>query len=278
VLFDSEKGSPAGKVDAGTTWVRAPDQSVFPPVAANATSGHRSWFSQEPQDTTVSSLTLHPVALPARRPAYLWFQQWRLLEAGTNLDGSRINYDAGTVEVGDATRDHAPRPAEGLPWVNGPRDTVTGLYGNPAAGRVGFSRDSRGYLASRVALKRFAGHAVSPQFTMNTDNSGAEQGWYLDDVRVYTCGRGPVPRSTPWISGTPAAGSTLTAHPGRWSPSTARLHVAWYADGHRVAGATGTSYDVTSGDAGKRIAVRVTAAAHGRHTSTFSAATAPVSP
>ena len=94
VLFDSEKGDPAGPFDAGSTWLRAPDESVFPPVSANATSGHTSWFSREPQDTTVSSLTMHPVALPAGRPAYLWFQQWRLLESGTNVDGTQVNYDA----------------------------------------------------------------------------------------------------------------------------------------------------------------------------------------
>ena len=93
------------KFDAGSTWVRAPDRRrASRRWPANATSGRRSWFSSEPQDTTVSSLTMHPVALPAGRPAYLWFQQWRLLESGTIVDGTPINYDAGTVEVADATR------------------------------------------------------------------------------------------------------------------------------------------------------------------------------
>ena len=115
VLFDSEKGRPRSKFDAGSTWVRAPSSSVFPPVPANATSGHRSWFSVEPQDTTVSSLTMHPVALPAGHPAYLWFQQWRLLESGTNIDGTQVNYDAGTVEVSDVTRRPRPRARRGPP-------------------------------------------------------------------------------------------------------------------------------------------------------------------
>jgi bacillolysin len=189
VLFDSEKGRPRSKFDAGTTWVRAPSSAVFPPAPANATSGHTSWFSTEPQDTTVSSLTMHPVALPAGHPAYLWFQQWRLLESGTDLDGTQVNYDAGTVEVSDVTRGLGPGPAEGLRWVNGPRDVITDQFGNPSGGRVGFSRDSHGYLASRMSLKRYAGDRVSPQFTMNTDNDSTEVGWYLDDIRVYTCRR-----------------------------------------------------------------------------------------
>jgi Zn-dependent metalloprotease len=276
LLFDSERGHPAGKVVAGPTWVRAPDQTVFPPVAANATSGHTSWFSSEPQDTTVSSLTVQPVALPSSRPAYLWFQQWRLLEAGTRFDGTPVNYDAGTVEVADATRGAPEGPAEGLPWVNGPRDVITDMFGNPSAGRVGFSRDSHGYLASRVGLSRYAGHAVSPQFTMNTDNDSTAVGWYLDDVRVYTCGRAPVPRSTPQITGDAIVGAQLTASPGSWSPSDATLAIEWWADGHRIAGATGPSYVVQPADLGKRISVRVSAFGLGRHASTFSAATAPV--
>ena len=278
MLFDSEKGAPASKFDAGSTWLRAPRLSplAFPQVPANATSGRRSWFSIEPQDTTVSPLTMHPVALPAGRPAYLWFQQWRLLESGTIVGGTPINYDAGTVEVDDATRGHHAHPAERMPWVNGPRDVITDQFGNPSAGRVGFSRDSRGYVASRLTLNRFSGHAVSPQFTMNTDNDSTEQGWYLDDIRVYTCGRAPVPRSTPRISGAAAVGARLTATTGRWSPSRAKTQVHWYSDGHPIAGATRLRYVVRAADLGKRISVHVTATFQGRHASTFSAATAPV--
>jgi bacillolysin len=276
-LFDSERGKPKTKFHAGSTWLRAPNGSVFPPVSANATSGRRSWYSIEPQDVTVSSLTMRPLALPAGRPAYLWFQQWRFLDSGTRFDGKHLNYDAGTVEVADRTRGHGPRPAERLPWVNGPRDRIYHLFDNPSPGRVGFSRDSHGYLASRLSLKRYAGHAISPQFTMSTDNNSIEQGWYLDDIRAYTCGHGPVPKRAPRITGTAAVGSPLTAKVGHWSPSSVDTRIRWYANGHRVAGATGASYTVKPADLGKRITVKVTARSHGRRASTFSAATHAVS-
>jgi hypothetical protein len=277
VLFDSEKrGAPADKFDAGSTWLRAPNSVLFPPVPANATSGHRSWFSVEPQDVTVSSLRMHPVALPAGHPAYLWFQQWRDLDAATRFDGHHDNFDGGTVEVADATLGHRPKAAERMPWVNGPHDRLSHQFENPAGGRISFSRDSRGYLASRLALTRYAGHATSPQFTMNTDNNSIEVGWYLDDIRVYTCGPGPVPRTTPTVSGSPVVGGSLTADPGRWSPKEAQTRLHWYAGGQPIRGAAGTSYTVRTGDVGKRIAVRVTASSTSRHTSTFSAATARV--
>jgi bacillolysin len=276
LLFDSEKGAPRSKFDAGSTWRRAPNSSVFPHVEANATSGRSSWFSSEPIDVTVSSLRMDPVALPAGRPAYLWFEHWRILESVRSFDGTQDTFDAGTVEVADTTRGRGPKPAEGLPWVNGPKDVLDDRFDNPSPGRVGFSRDSRGYLASRMGLERYAGHAVSPQFTMNTDNNSTEYGWYLDDVRIYTCGHAPVPRSTPRISGSATVGTELKAHSGRWSPSDAKKRVQWYADGHPIAGATGTSYDVRGADIGKRITIKVTATAHGRHASTFSPAKDPV--
>jgi hypothetical protein len=277
VLFDSEKGAPASKFDRDATWQRAPSASVVAPVPANATSGRGSWFSREPGlEAVVSSLAMHPVALPAGRPAYLWFQQWRVLEAVRTVDGTIDYNDGGTVEVADTTAGSAPKPAERLPWVNGPHDRINGEFGNSAGGRISFSGDSRGYLASRLALSRFAGHAVSPQFTMNTDNVSTEQGWYLDDVRVYTCGPAPVPRSTPRISGAATVGTRLTATTGRWSPSGATRRVRWYADGQPIAGATGLTYVVAAADLGKRISVDVTATFGGRHASTFSAATAPV--
>ena len=277
VLFDSEKGTPTDKFDAGPTWLRAPDSTVFPPVAANAVSGRRSWFSIEPgalpqDDAGSSSLTMHPVALPVGRRAYLWFQQWRLLEFGPRT--GRL-FDAGTVEVADATNGGAAKDAARRRWVNGPHGRISGGFGNPAAGRIGFGGDSRGYLASRLALKHWSGHAVSPQFTMNNDREGADVGWYLDDVRVYACGHGPMPRTTPSVSGTAARGRTLTADPGQWSPSHVQA-IQWYSGGQPIAGATGTTYVLQPSDVGKRVSVRVTATHRGRHTSTFSTATAAV--
>ena len=102
------------------------------------------------------------IALPAGQPSNLHFHQWRLLE----YDNSAF-YDVGTVEINGAD-------AAGLPWVNGPHQRhPPGGGGNPAAGRLGFGGDSRGYTASRLDLSSFAGTAVKPQFSINANNCGA---------------------------------------------------------------------------------------------------------
>ncbi len=273
VLFDSETGRPTTEFVPGPTWSRAPSADA----PANATSGLRSWFSTDPENIGTSSVTMaRPHALPAGRPAFLWFHQWRVLDF--ILKG---NFDGGTVELADDTTASGMRGTASRPWVNGPHDRLRTYSGNPAGGRLTFSRDSHGWTASRMSLTSKAGHAVRLQFTMNTDNSIALPGWFLDDVRVYSCGRGPMPRSAPTIRGTVQVGSTLVARPGAWTGKDGHTFAyRWYADGAAIAGARRSSYLVKAGDAGKRLTVEVTATSRTthEHTATFSAATPPVAP
>jgi hypothetical protein len=268
VLFDSETGTPTTKVTTGPTWSRAPSADA----PANATSGLHSWFSTDPEDIGTSSLTfVRPVPLPVGRPAYLWFHQWRVLDF--ILAG---NFDGGTVELADDTSGSPMHGTASRPWLNGPHDRLRTYSDNPAGGHLTFGRDSHGWTASRMSLTGKAGHAVRLQFTMNTDNSIALPGWFLDDVRVYSCGRGPVARSAPTVSGAPQVGATLTADPGQWAGTGLTFGYHWYADGTAIAGADQATYDVAAGDVGHRLTVKVTAtsATHDR-TSTFSVATAP---
>ncbi|GAA1996334.1 hypothetical protein [Microbacterium pumilum] len=61
----------------------------------------------------------------------------------------------------------------------------------------------------------------------------------------------------PWISGTPAVGSTLTANPGWWTTGTTWTY-QWSADDVDIAGATAATYTLTSAQEGKAISVTVT--------------------
>jgi Zn-dependent metalloprotease len=266
VLFNSETGKPRSKFLTGTTWSRAPS-AVAP---ANATSGTRSWFSLDPEDIGVSSLVMRrPLPLPAHRRVYLWFEQWRVLD----FIGHFVN-DAGTVHVADLSVGGRARNASGLPWVNGPRGRIEDRFGNPAGGQLGFGRDSHGYVASRADLSSYAGHAVTPRFTMTTDDSIAYPGWYLDDIRVYTCGSKLLPTRAPEISGRATVGSRLTATRGRWSLAGVRIGYQWRSGGHAIRGATGPAYRVRAADKGHLVSVRVTAhKAHHGHTATISPST-----
>ena len=75
---------------------------------------------------------------------------------------------------------------------------------------------------------------------MNTDNSEQRSsGWYLDDVRVYTCGGALVPRSVPKIKwqARPWA-RELKAPATGCGPAGRDVHATTgYADGTAIAGA-----------------------------------------
>jgi surface antigen len=67
----------------------------------------------------------------------------------------------------------------------------------------------------------------------------------------------------PVISGRAVVGHTLRSTSGTWSITPDRLDYQWYAGHHAIAGATGSSYVVSPGQAGHRIHVVVTARSHG---------------
>lgn len=63
----------------------------------------------------------------------------------------------------------------------------------------------------------------------------------------------------PTITGTPKVGQTLkTSTYGQWNNSNAGFDFQWYRDSDEIAGATSTSYKLTSADLGRRVKVKVT--------------------
>src|SRR4051794_27386152 len=84
-------------------------------------------------------------------------------------------------------------------------------------------------------------------------------------IGASTSATAPQNTSRPTISGTPAAGQTLTASPGSWSGTTPISYAYQWgrckSSGacRTIRGANGTSYKVTSDDIGHALRVRVTA-------------------
>lgn len=61
----------------------------------------------------------------------------------------------------------------------------------------------------------------------------------------------------PTVTGSMVQGRTLTAAPGSWSPSAAKLTYQWQRGGEAISGATETRYKLTEADTGKVITVKV---------------------
>jgi bacillolysin len=240
-LFDSESGTPTSKFTAGTGWSR----NGIPGWGQNAHTNPAAWSNDEAALSTASSLTAtSPIALPAGQASYLFFQHWRFLE----YDSGGF-YDAGTVEVnGFATA--------ALPWVNGPSETIFTGFANPKSGQKGFGGDSRGYIASRLDLSLFAGQNVTPQFTMNTDNSFSYIGWYVDDIQVYTCDNVLVGKAK--LKGKPIVGHKLRAKAKGWGPPGVTFTYQWMRNGKAIKHATKKKYKLKGKDKGKKISCVIT--------------------
>jgi bacillolysin len=140
------------------------------------------------------------VTLPAGT-AYMHFKHAYGFEAA-NSDGGVLEYSA-----------------NGGPWTdagslfsdNGYNGTISSST-NPLNGHDAFVSDSFGYISSRLNLNPLAGKNVKFRFRMGTNNGGWDYGWFIDDIRIYTCATPTTPTPTP----------TRTVTPPGWAPLPTR--------------------------------------------------------
>jgi bacillolysin len=171
-----------------------------------ATSGqYNFWgFDTKVKSDYTIALTKN-VNLPAGSSPYLYFNHAFAFESDPNgfYDGGVIEYSTdsgGTwVDAGSLITD--------LGYVG----TISSAYGNPLGGRQAFAGITSGYVSSRLDLSTLAGQNVRFRFRIGTDEGGENFGWFIDDIRVYTCGEGGG-SATPTKTKTPS--KTTTVIPG----------------------------------------------------------------
>jgi hypothetical protein len=99
-----------------------------------------------------------------------------------------------------------------------------------------------------------------PEFCSATDQTGLArpQGGGCDSGAVETAAP-PVNLTAPSISGTAAAGQTVTCNPGTFTENPT-LAFQWLSDGAAIPGATGSTFTVTDAQLDTAVQCRVTAA------------------
>jgi hypothetical protein len=134
--------------------------------------------------------------------------------------------------------------------------------------------------ATYTAAAGDVGHTL--RVTVTATNAGGSGSATSAQSAVISKTTAPTPTTAPSISGTPQAGSTLTASTGTWSGSPTSTTIAWMrcdANGDSCAivnGATTTTYTVTQADAGHTLRIAVTATNADGATEFVSAQTAAV--
>lgn len=210
-------------------WSRVPSGDV----PAFASSGRESLFgySPDPQTGTGSSaeLVTAPFTVPtASGGSYLHFDHAHDFEA---YEGTY--YDGGEVVVSELVGS-TWRRVSGLTWVNGPTRRIVG---NTRAGFTGWGGDSRGYGSSQVDLEPLAGRTVKVAFRTVGDESDSATGWFLDDVRLYTCDS--VLPAAPRVTGQTAGAGSATV---TWAAG----YLGEGLTGWRVTRPNGTSTDLAA--------------------------------
>lgn len=155
--------------------------------ATYATSGDANIWGYDHGATSDSFIRMtNGVTLPTN--AFLHFKH-----AYTFVDGSEYQqpdtrkYDGGVLEYSTS--------GSGGPWVdagalithNGYNGTIFKGFSNPLGGRQAFTAESNGYISSRLNLASLSGQTVRFRFRIGSDINSSNLGWFIDDVRIYTC-------------------------------------------------------------------------------------------
>jgi hypothetical protein len=121
-----------------------------------------------------------------RSPSHVPAGAYLRFEHGYSFDkDARRRYDGGIVEV---KADGGPwRPVNELFTHGGYNGRLARGTGNRLAGQRAFTGDSHGWSSARVDLSRFAGRWLKVRFRMTSDRAIGGRGWYIDDVRIYSC-------------------------------------------------------------------------------------------
>jgi hypothetical protein len=114
--------------------------------------------------------------------AYLRFSQAFDFESF----GDPYYFDGGVLEYstdgGSTWLDAGP-----LINFNGYKGTIYNDWNNPLRGRSAFVGSSHGYISTRLNLASLAGQTVTFRWRMGLDDIGSAWGWWVDNIKVYTC-------------------------------------------------------------------------------------------
>ncbi|MEN9936568.1 MAG: hypothetical protein RLZZ387_3147 [Chloroflexota bacterium] len=187
---DSSNGMWASSAAAGeSTWYYPMSANPFGWSASYATSGTGNLWGYAPSGEKDTAIAMtENVTVPA--DAFLHFRH------AFDFQGSDPNfYDGGVVEY--STNAGATWSDAGALFTHGGYNaTLFTGRDNPLSTRQAFGSVSNGYGASRLDLSTLAGEQVRFRFRIGSDEPTMPEydwfyGWFIDDLRVYTCGNTP---------------------------------------------------------------------------------------
>ncbi len=204
------------------------------------------------------------------------------VDAGTAISvkvtGTKMGHDAVTTSS-NAVQIAAALTAAPVPTVAGtPRagETLVATSGTwaPAPVTLAYQWLRNGVAISGATASRYALTAADAGKAITVAVTGSKAG-YGTTLRASTAmvvESALTAAPVPVITGTLAAGQTLTAKPGAWEPAPVALSYSWLRGGVPISGATKATYKLTAADAGASVSVTVTGKKAGYTTAVRSSA------
>lgn len=185
----------ASRVDAGL------DHWAYPPPAGFefATSGVAALYAAGSDQAAASWMEMTTdVAVPAGARLRFRHSYGFDEDAGAQLDVGVLRY---STDGGTTWTDAGPLISDGAAY-NGAAASATD---NPLAGVAGFVGDSYGYTSTELDLSALAGQSARFAFGLGTASKSFEPdlGWFVDDLRVWTCTACDPPATPAGVAVTP---------------------------------------------------------------------------
>ncbi|HEY5668383.1 MAG TPA: M4 family metallopeptidase, partial [Anaerolineales bacterium] len=182
-LEDTESGNwthgPVSELIDIDEWYYPQNFNPYGFDATYATSGLYNLWGYDVETSADFAIAMVPnVVLPVGNPAYMRFNHAYGFES-PDWDGGVLEY---STDGGSSWTDAGP-----LFIDNGYNGAIHSNDANPLTGRSGFVANSNGYISSRLDLASLAGGNVKFRFRIGTDGLVGDWGWFIDDIRIYTC-------------------------------------------------------------------------------------------
>jgi len=142
----------------------------------NTNTGLLSFYARSVEEVSDQLLVLEePVFLDGLNPGLVFYHQYR---TETDVDG-------GVVEISLNGGENWEDVGADNFIENGYNSELLSDSGNPLGGRPAFSGASgSAFIRSVVDLSAYAGETVLIRFRFGTNDSGAREGWYIDDISL----------------------------------------------------------------------------------------------
>jgi bacillolysin len=141
------------------------------------------WYSLWGRDLPAASDSSVAMASPTSVPAGGRLEIRHYYAFEPNRDGGVVEYSA---------NNGAWQDAQALRFAGADYDAtvLSATGGNPLAGRRAFTGFSGNYVATQYDLSSLEGQNLRVRFRIGTDQSVGYEGWFIDDVRIYSCDTG----------------------------------------------------------------------------------------